>query len=138
MELLCRILHVSESGYYRYLKNLSKPSKDALLSAAIDRIMNESDYNDNYGVERMQLALEQNGFHTGKRRIRRIMHEKVVLRRILCKRYSTNVKNGAVFCACAGLNSLGYRSPVQALQYARPQGVNAARACREAYSLGIR
>ena len=61
-----------------------------------------------------------------------------VLRRILCKRYSTNVKNGAVFCACAGLNSLGYRSPVQALQYARPQGVNAARACREAYSLGIR
>ena len=63
---------------------------------------------------------------------------KVVLRRILCKRYSTNVKNGAVFCACAGLNSLGYRSPVQALQYARPQGVNAARACREAYSLGIR
>ena len=51
-----------------------------------------------------------------------------VLRRILCKRYSTNVKNGAVFCACAGLNSLGYRSPVQALQYARPQGVNAARA----------
>ncbi|OUM20102.1 IS3 family transposase [Butyricicoccus porcorum] len=76
MELLCRILHISESGYYRYLKNLSKPSKDALLSAAIDRIMNESDYNDNYGVERMQLALEQNGFHTGKRRIRRIMHEK--------------------------------------------------------------
>lgn len=64
--------------------------------------------------------------------------EQSVLRRILCKRYSTNVKNGAVFCACAGLNSLGYRSPVQALQYARPQGVNAARACREAYSLGIR
>lgn len=64
--------------------------------------------------------------------------DKMVLRRILCKRYSTNVKNGAVFCACAGLNSLGYRSPVQALQYARPQGVNAARACREAYSLGIR
>ena len=63
---------------------------------------------------------------------------RAVLRRILCKRYSTNVKNGAVFCACAGLNSLGYRSPVQALQYARPQGVNAARACREAYSLGIR
>ena len=81
MELLCRILHVSESGYYRYLKNLSKPSKDALLSAAIDRIMNESDYNDNYGVERMQLALEQNGFHTGKRRIRRIMHEKGLIER---------------------------------------------------------
>lgn len=55
MELLCRILHVSESGYYRYLKNLSKPSKDALLSAAIDRIMNESDYNDNYGVERYSV-----------------------------------------------------------------------------------
>ncbi|MGM9618021.1 helix-turn-helix domain-containing protein [Butyricicoccus sp.] len=39
----------------------------------------------------------------------------------MCKRYSTNVKNGAVFCACADLNSLGYRYPVQVLQYARPQ-----------------
>ena len=62
----------------------------------------------------------------------------VVLRRILCKRSSTNVKNSAVFCACTGLNSLGYHSPAQALQYARPQGVNAAGACREAYGLGIR
>ncbi len=61
-----------------------------------------------------------------------------VLRRILCKRSSTNVKNSAVFCACTGLNSLGYHSPAQALQYARPQGVNAAGACREAYGLGIR
>lgn len=50
------------------------------------------------------------------------------LRKILCKRYSTNVKNSAVSCACAGLNSLGRRSPGRALQYARPQGVNAARA----------
>lgn len=50
------------------------------------------------------------------------------LRKILCKRYSTNVKNGAVFCALAGLNSLGFLSPGLALQYARPQGVNAARA----------
>ena len=50
------------------------------------------------------------------------------LRKILCKRYSTNLKNGAVFCALAGLNSLGFLSPGLALQYARPQGVNAARA----------
>lgn len=52
----------------------------------------------------------------------------LALRKILCKRYSTNVKNSAVSCACAGLNSLGRRSPGRALQYARPQGVNAARA----------
>ena len=52
----------------------------------------------------------------------------VALRKILCKRYSTNVKNGAAFCALAGLNSLGHRAPRLALQYARPQGVNAARA----------
>lgn len=64
--------------------------------------------------------------------------QRSVLRRILCKRSSTNVKNSAVFCACTGLNSLGYHSPAQALQYARPQGVNAAGACREAYGLGIR
>ena len=60
VELLCRILHVSESGYCRYLKNLRKPFKDALLSTAIDRIMNESDSTSTFikyrGLSREQLA----------------------------------------------------------------------------------
>ena len=72
---MCRILEVSESGYYRYLKNLSKPDKDAVLSAAIQQIIDESEFNDNYGVPRMQLALALRGHKAGIRRIRRIMIE---------------------------------------------------------------
>ncbi|HBL85323.1 MAG: hypothetical protein A2Y17_03750 [Clostridiales bacterium GWF2_38_85] len=32
-------------------------------------------YNDNYGVQRMQLALRQNGWVAGLRKIKRIMRE---------------------------------------------------------------
>ena len=52
---MCRILCVSVSGYYKYRRNLSEPDKDTVLSAAIQFILNESPYNDNYGVPRMRL-----------------------------------------------------------------------------------
>lgn len=72
---MCRTLEVSESGYYRYLQNLNKPSKDAILSAAITNILRESEFNDNYGVPRMQMALALQGHKAGTRRIKRIMRE---------------------------------------------------------------
>ena len=52
---MCRILCVSEAGYYKYKRNLGKPGKDETLSAAIKSIIDESEYNDNLGVPRMQL-----------------------------------------------------------------------------------
>ena len=70
---MCQVLEVSESGYYRYLKNLGKPDKDAVLSAAIRKIVDESEFNDNYGVPRMQLALALRGYKAGIRKLRRIM-----------------------------------------------------------------
>lgn len=73
---MCSILKVSETGYYRYVKNLGKPGKDAILSAAIHEIMEESPFNDNYGVERMLLALKQRDISAGKRRVTRVMREK--------------------------------------------------------------
>ena len=73
---MCSILNVSETGYYRYVKNFGKPSKDAILSAAMHEIMDESPFNDNYGVERMLIALAHRGIHAGKRRVTRIMREK--------------------------------------------------------------
>jgi transposase InsO family protein len=73
---LCATLKVSESGYYRYVRSLGKPSKDKLLSDKMEEIRNASEHNDNYGVERMQLALAQQGIKAGKRRIGRIMREK--------------------------------------------------------------
>lgn len=70
---MCSILEVSESGYYRYLKNQGKASSDAVLSAKITEIVSETPYNRNYGVPRMQMALEQRGTRCGIRKISRVM-----------------------------------------------------------------
>lgn len=70
---MCKLLEVSESGYYRYLKNLGKPDKDAVLSAAIQTIIDESVFNDNYGVPCMQMALALRGQKFGISKLRRIM-----------------------------------------------------------------
>ena len=72
---MCKTLKVSESGYYRYVRNLGKPNKDELLSVEMQKILKESEYNDNYGAPRMQLALQQRGMKAGIRRITRIMRE---------------------------------------------------------------
>ncbi len=69
------VLGVSESGYYRFLKSRTKPSRKAILSASIKEIYDEHPYNDNYGVERIRLALEQRGIDASKYRIRIIMRE---------------------------------------------------------------
>ena len=70
---MCRVLEVSESGYYRFLKSLGKPDKDAVLSAAIMDVIADSEFNDNYGVPRMQLALAFRGHRVGIRRLKRLM-----------------------------------------------------------------
>ena len=70
---MCHIVGVSESGYYRHLKSLDKPSKDAVLSAKIQKILDESAFNDNYGVPRMKMALSLKGVNVGIRKLKRIM-----------------------------------------------------------------
>lgn len=55
---MCRVLKVSESGYYRWLKNRSKPTARELLSVEIQAILDEHSDNDNYGVRRINMALE--------------------------------------------------------------------------------
>ena len=60
---MCETLEVSESGYYRYLKNLNRPSKDEALSAAMRQILDQAEYNDNYGAPRMQIALKSLGIY---------------------------------------------------------------------------
>lgn len=75
VKLLCEVLGVSESGYYRFVSNLDKPSKDVAISAAIKSILGEDIYNDNHGVPRMQRALNQRGISVGIRKLTRIMRE---------------------------------------------------------------
>ena len=72
---MCEVLHVSETGYYRFVKNIGRPGKDEVLSAAMGKILDESPFNDNYGVDRMRIALENHGVRAGRRRITRIMRE---------------------------------------------------------------
>lgn len=66
---------MSETGYYGFVRNLGKPGKDAVLSAIIQEILDESPFNDNYGIERILIALRQRGINVGKRRVTRIMRE---------------------------------------------------------------
>ena len=72
---LCQALSVSESGYYRYLRRKSRPSRDAILSAMMQEIHDEHPQNGNYGAPRMQQALMQRGMKAGLRRVKRIMRE---------------------------------------------------------------
>ena len=76
---MCQILNVSESGYYRWLKNRNKPTKRQLLSVKIKEILEEHSDNDNYGVNRMQLALLQKGIETSRRTVYRAMKESGLL-----------------------------------------------------------
>ena len=72
---MCDVLNVSETGYYRFKRNLGRSGKDAVLSAVIQDVLDEHPFNDNYGVDRMQIALMHRGYTVGKRRISRIMKE---------------------------------------------------------------
>ncbi len=72
---MCSVLEVSESGYYKFKKNFGKPDRDTLLSAEIQKILDESVFNDNYGVPRMKTALLNKGIRIGTRKLTRLMRE---------------------------------------------------------------
>jgi putative transposase len=78
---MCSALPVSESGFYKWKKNRSKPKAWQLLLSEIHGILDEDPENMNYGVERMMIALEQRGikrsFSTVKRAMMRgnLLHE---------------------------------------------------------------
>ena len=75
MKKMCEVLKVSESGYYRWLKNRDKPTSRQLLSVEIEKIIDEHPDNDNYGVDRMRIALKQAGIDVSKSTVRRTMKE---------------------------------------------------------------
>lgn len=56
---MCKVLAVSESGYYRSLKPASKSERQQLLLVKIKEIIEAHEDNRNYGVQRMLLALSQ-------------------------------------------------------------------------------
>jgi hypothetical protein len=54
---MCKALKISESGYYRWLKNQAKQTARELLTVKIMEIISEHPDNDNYGIERIRTAL---------------------------------------------------------------------------------
>ena len=78
---MCRVLKISESGYYRWLKNKAKPTARELLSVEIRAILNEHPDNDNYGVNRMVTALAQKGVRVSRRTVYRTMSEMGIIHR---------------------------------------------------------
>ena len=72
---MCKVLKVSESGYYRRNKRDSKPRARQLLPVEINNILSEHPDNDNYGIDRIQTALAQHGVKASRRTVYRAMEE---------------------------------------------------------------
>ena len=83
------MLKVSESCYYRWLKNRGKPTARELLSVEIQAILEEHPDNDNYGVRRINMALEQKGIRVSLRTVYRTMSEMGILHRRSTRRGTT-------------------------------------------------
>ena len=100
---MCRALKISESGYYRWLKNRNKPTARELLSVEIKAILDEHPDNDNYGVKRMTAALEQKGIHVSQSTVYRALAEMGVL-------HKNRTPRGITFTVTAEANIPAKRS----------------------------
>ena len=72
---MCKVLKISESGYYRWLKNKDKPSKRQLLLVKINEILSEHPDNANYGYDRIHKALEIRGIKVSRNTVYRAMKD---------------------------------------------------------------
>lgn len=76
---MCAAMKISESGYYRWLKNQSKQTSRELLTVKIKEILAEHPDNSNYGIERIKIALERKGTMVSRRTVYRAMSESGLL-----------------------------------------------------------
>ena len=72
---MCRVLKVSESGYYRWLRNRNKLSKRQLLLVKIKEILTEHPDNDNYGYDRIHKVLKLRGIDVSRNTVYRAMKD---------------------------------------------------------------
>ena len=73
------MLKISESGYYRWLKNKSRQPPRELLTVKIKTIISEHPDNSNYGIARIKTALLQKGTAVSRRTVYRAMCESGLL-----------------------------------------------------------
>ena len=83
---MCRILDVSRSGYYGFVKRMDKPARDLELSELIRECQQET--KQTYGYRRVAIWLERKGIHHNPKTILRVMNKysllSVVRRRKYC------------------------------------------------------
>lgn len=70
---MCASLSVSESGFYKWKRNRSRPKAWQKLLVEIHKILGEHPDNANYGVERMMMALNQRGIKRSYSTVKRAM-----------------------------------------------------------------
>ena len=86
VKLLCRIAHVSRTGYYRYVQATHKPTRDALPAEKVRQVQKEVRYS--YGAKRMAHALSKHAQEQiNHKRIAKIMREYLVGARIRLRRH---------------------------------------------------
>lgn len=76
--VMCRVLVVSRSGYYAWLKRPTSPREmaDQVLSQHIKEIHQQS--RQTYGSPRIQAELAENGVNCGHKRVARLMHQEAL------------------------------------------------------------
>ena len=79
VKAMCVALKISESGYYRWLKNQAKQTSRELLTVKIKEILAEHPDNKNYGIERIKTALSHKGTTVSRRTVYRAMNESGLL-----------------------------------------------------------
>jgi putative transposase len=74
VKLLCEVMQVNRSGYYRYLKKLPhKSSAEDRLFVEVKVLHNQS--KGSYGSRRISQGLRMKGYDVGRYRARRLMRE---------------------------------------------------------------
>ena len=78
---MCRVLNVSRQGYDKYKKGLLKEDKHVPLLAEIKAILEEDEFNDKYGRQRLYEALRNRGFDTSVSTVYRVCNKHGILPR---------------------------------------------------------
>ena len=76
---MCRVLKLSESGYYRSLKATERTTRRQVLLVKIKEIIHRFPENENYGSRRIHLALQQQGEDVSYGAVYRAMKENHLL-----------------------------------------------------------
>ena len=72
---MCKELNVSETGYYKWKRSQNKLKSWQLLLVEIHKILDAHPDNENYGINRVHIALEQKGVEVSRSTVIRAMRK---------------------------------------------------------------